>query len=59
MVIFSKFTYSNIDYYAYDLLNKSVDSDVDVFYREIDHIQATKQLLNLQKKDIDWKAVLN
>ena len=59
MVVFSKFTYSNIDYYAYNLLNKNVDNDVDVFYREIDHIQATKQLLNLQKKDIDWKAVLN
>ena len=59
MAIYSKFTYNNIDYYAYNLLNKNVNNDVDVFYHEIDHMQAAKQLLNLQKDKIDWKAVLD
>lgn len=58
MVIYSKFTYNNIDYYAYNLLNKNVNNDVDVFYQEIDHLQATKQLLSFNKNNIDWKAVL-
>ena len=53
MVIYSKFTYNNIDYYAYNLLNKNVNNDVDVFYQEIDHFQATKQLLSFNKNNID------
>ena len=59
MVIYSKLTYNNIDYYAYNLLNKNVNNDVDVFYEQIDHLQATHQLLNIKKSQIDWKAVLN
>lgn len=59
MIIYSKPTYSNIDYYAYDLLNKNVNNDVDVFYNEINHLQAVKQLLSIKKANIDWKAVLN